>query len=294
MLRGNGGQEIFFYESDRYAFYLLLQEGIHRFGHRVHAFCLMGNHVHLLVQVGENALSRIMQNLAFRYTRWVNREQGRVGHLFQGRYMAVLVDADRYLLELVRYIHLNPVRAGLVSEPDGYRWSGHRAYLGVEEIPWLQTDWVLGLFARRLSTCRRRYAAFVVAGMDEGHRADFHGGMEDSRIVGDDDFVAQAIEEEPLSTPPPLGAILTCICEEYETSVDELGQPSRNRRLSEARGIIGWLATRTGAATLTEVSKMFHRDVSTMSHVVRRIDLAAQRESEFTRKLEDYNAILQA
>jgi len=89
-------------------------------------------------------------------------------------------------------------------------------------------------------------------------------------------------------------AFRTCICEEYETSVDEFGQPSRNRRLSEARGIICWLATRTGAATLTEVSKMFHRDVGTMSHVVRRIDLAARREPEFTTKLEGYNAILQA
>jgi len=101
MLRDNGGQKICFPETDRCVFYLLLQEWIHRFGYRIHAFCLIGNHVHLLVHVGGSPLSRIMRNLVFRYTRWVDREQGRVGHLFQGRYKVVLVDADRYLLELV-------------------------------------------------------------------------------------------------------------------------------------------------------------------------------------------------
>jgi REP element-mobilizing transposase RayT len=109
ILRGNGGQEIFFGKEDRFRFYLLLQEGIERYGHQVHAFCLMTNHVHLAIQVGEVGLPRIIQNLAFRYTRWVNWRQNRTGHLFQGRYKAVLVDADSYLLELSRYIHLNPV-----------------------------------------------------------------------------------------------------------------------------------------------------------------------------------------
>ena len=103
-LRGNAGQTVFFDNRDRTHFYLLVQEGIERFRHRIHAFCLMNNHVHLAIQVADIPLSRIIQNLSFRYTRWINWRQSRLGHLFQGRYKAVLVDADAYLLELTRYI----------------------------------------------------------------------------------------------------------------------------------------------------------------------------------------------
>ena len=110
ILRGNGGQDIFYSQEDRYRLYLLLQEGIERFGHRIHAFCLMTNHLHIVVQVGDIALSKIFQNVSFRYTRYINKKQNRIGHLFQGRYKALLIDADTYLLELVRYIHNNPLR----------------------------------------------------------------------------------------------------------------------------------------------------------------------------------------
>ena len=135
LLRGNDGQKIFFDEEDRYRLYLLLQEGTCRYGHRVHAFCFIGNHLHFVIQVADVPLSRIVQNFSFRFTRWINRKQGRVGHLFQGRFKAILVDAERYLLELVRYIHLNPVRAGFTKGAEDYPWSGHKAYLGIEYIP---------------------------------------------------------------------------------------------------------------------------------------------------------------
>lgn len=94
IFRGNGGQSVFLNDEDRYRFYLLLQEGTCRFGYRVHAFCLMTNHIHLVLQVSETPLSRGMQNLSFRFTKWINWRQKRTGHLFQGRYKAVLVDGD--------------------------------------------------------------------------------------------------------------------------------------------------------------------------------------------------------
>ena len=286
MLRGNGGREIFFSEGDRSVFFLLLQEGVERFGYRVHGFCLMPNHVHLLVQVGDVPLSKGMQNLSFRYTGWVNRRQGRSGHLFQGRYKAVLVDADDYLLELVRYIHLNPVRASMVTDPADYPWSSHRAYLGLESIPWLHTDWVLGQFARRLTTCRKRYAAFVAEGMEEGYRSEFHGGGEDARVLGDEAFLAQVVKAVPPSRPPELETIIDRVCTEYETSEAELTTPSRARRLARARGLVGWLAMRTGAATLTEIAHRFHRDVATLSQTVRRLDLAAKQEPAVAQELQ--------
>jgi Transposase IS200 like len=126
----------------------------------------MTNHLHLAIQVGEVPLSWSMQNVAFRYTRWVNRREGRMGHLFQGRYKAILVEQDRYLLELVRYIHLNPVRAGLVEVPEAYSWSGHRAYVGKEVIPWLTTEWVLGQFSPRMSIAQQRIRHLYEQGWD--------------------------------------------------------------------------------------------------------------------------------
>jgi hypothetical protein len=229
----------------------------------------MGNHVHLAVQVAEVPLSRIIQNLAFRHTRWVNRRQRRVGHLFPGRFKAILVDADAYLLELLRYIHLNPVRAGLVEDPVDFGWSGHRAYLGLEDLSWLHTDWVLGQFAKRLSTCRKRYKTFVSAGMAEEHRDEFRRGGDDSRVLAEDRFVEQVLGR-PLTVrrPPKLHRVIDRVCEHYEVTPSELSAPSRARRLSEARGVIGWLARETGPATLSEVASRFHRDPTTVSRIV--------------------------
>ena len=102
ILRGNGGEDIYFTNGDRTRFSLLLQEGTERFKYRVHAFCFMTDHVHLVIQVGNVPLSKIIQNLSFRYTRYINKLKKRIGHLFQGRYNALLVDADTYFLELKR------------------------------------------------------------------------------------------------------------------------------------------------------------------------------------------------
>jgi putative transposase len=121
----------------------------------------MTNHIHLVLQTDEIPLSRIMQNISLRYTKWINYTQKRMGHLFQGRYKALLLDADRYLMELVRYIHLNPVRAGMVVVPDEYKWSGHAAYLGRENLPWLTTEWVLSLFSCKSNEACARYAQFA-------------------------------------------------------------------------------------------------------------------------------------
>ena len=103
----------------------------------------MTNHVHLAIEVSDIYLSKINQNLSFRYTRWVYQSRKRIGHLFQGCYKTILVDADSYLLELVRYIHLNPCPVRMVKDPKEYSWSGHRANLGEEQLPWLTTDWIL-------------------------------------------------------------------------------------------------------------------------------------------------------
>ena len=184
MLRGNGGDAIFFSDDDRVEFERLVAEGVTRFGHRIHAYCWMTNHVHLAIQTESTPLSKIIQNLAFRYTRWVHRRQNQIGHLFQGRYKAIMVEADSYFLELVRYIHLNPVRAGLVRNPEDHFWSGHDAYLGRRHVAWLTTEWVLSQWGTRINAARARYRQFVREGVAEGRREDFHRGNQAGQLLG--------------------------------------------------------------------------------------------------------------
>ena len=273
MLRGNGGQPIFFQDGDYHHLYDLIADGVDRFGHRVHAFCCMPNHLHLALQVGEGPLSKILQNLAFRYTPWIHRRQRRIGHLFQGRYKALTIDAESYLLQLVRYIHLNPVRAGLVKDPIAYRWSGHRAYLGKEKLTWLTTDWVMGQFDRQAAVARRRYYDFVRQGLGEGHRVEFHHGDADARILGDDQFVEKLLGRSAnrLADLESLDGVIKRVCDGYGISEAELRRVGRSRRDSEARAMIGYLARQTGCATLTQVAHRFGRDVTTPSKSVRRV-----------------------
>jgi len=279
IMRGNARQDIFFNDEDRCRFYLLLQEGIERYGYRVHAFCLMTNHIHLAIQVGEVSLSRIMQNLTFRYTRWVNWRQKRSGHLFQGRFKAVLVDADSYLLELTRYIHLNPVRATMVKSPVEYPWSGHRAYLGSETIPWLTTDWVLSQFAVKSEKARREYREFVDQGKKEGHIQEYHSGTaNDSRILGDDTFIdkvlaqAEARPQQHIS----LDDLINRVCMKYGIEEKDLKTPGKYRNLSTARGMVAWLILETGAAKLIELSAYTGRDVSTLSSAAKALHVRAK------------------
>ncbi len=294
MLRCNGGQDIFFGGDERREIYRLLGEGTARFEYRVHAYCLMSNHLHLAVEVGRMPLSRGIQNLSFRYTRWVNRRKNRVGHLFQGRYKALLVDRDAYLLELVRYIHLNPVRAGLVEEPLDYPWSGHRAYLGKEQVPWLSTDWVLSQFDDRLGIARRRYRAFVRGGTQEGYREEFHSGGEDPRILGDDDFLASVVKEDSQPTrPPTLKRLIGAVCKEYGLSPEELRVPAQSRLASEARAVVGWLASELGSATFVAVGEEMGRDVSTISSAVRRLEERTGRDAALGRRLDEIKAVLE-
>lgn len=279
ILRGNAQGDIFFGPGDRGVFHDLLAEGVRRFGYRVHAFCLMTNHVHLALQAGDEPLSGGMQNLGFRYTRHVNAARKRVGHLFEGRYKAFLVDQDSYGLELVRYLHLNPVRAGLVGAAADHPWSSHRAYLGQEVLAWLTTDWVLGQFGSSLGAARRRFARFVAEGAKQGHRHDFHGGEHDSRVVGGEEFVARSVlVEARRSRPPTLAALVSLVCKDSALTPTRLSATGRTRAPARARAALAWLCIRTGAATLVEIAAMTGRDASTLSHGMAALAAEAERE----------------
>ena len=139
-----------------------------RFNWRCHAWCEMTNHYHFVVETADANLSKGMRQLNGVYTQASNRRHGLVGHLFQGRFKAILVERDAYLLELARYVVLNPVRAAMVPEAGDWPWSSYRAVVGEEPAPaWLQTDWVLGQFAQERSPAQAGYAAFVRQGIEQ-------------------------------------------------------------------------------------------------------------------------------
>lgn len=296
ILRGNARQDVFFTAGDRKYFYELLTEGVLRFGYRVHAFCLMSNHLHLALQAGESPLSAGMQNLSFRYTRYLNTRLNRVGHVFQGRFKAYLVDQDRYGLELVRYLHLNPVRAGMVKSPGAYAFSSHRAYLGREALPWLTTDWVLGQFSSRAGMARARFAAFVEAGREDGHLPMFYGGEDDSRVVGETDFLKGVLipSERPIK-PPALARLVDHVCQASGLKPAALRAPGRNRQAAQARTLVAWLAVQARSCTIAEVAHYFSRDPSTMSHMVARLEKVSLSSSTLSETLRKHlNTVIQA
>jgi putative transposase len=166
--RGNARRKIFLDDADRDAFLSTLAWVVERFGWICHAYCLMGNHFHLLIETPTPNLSRGMRQLNGVYTQGFNRCYRKAGHLFQGRFKAILVERDSYLLELARYVVLNPVRAKMVKAPENYAWSSYRPTLGLDPMPpGLSIGWLLGQFAKTKLVARQRYAAFVQAGIGQ-------------------------------------------------------------------------------------------------------------------------------
>ena len=165
--RGNAKRSIYRGRADREAFLKTLKQVVDRFNWLCHAYCLMPNHYHLLIETVDPTLSRGMQQLNGVYTQTFNRKHARVGHVFQGRYKAILVEKEAYLLELSRYIVLNPVRAGLDRAAKGWKWSSYSATAGLVPVPsLLTTDWILNQFSSNKSEAQQRYRRFISQGRD--------------------------------------------------------------------------------------------------------------------------------
>ena len=272
ILRGNANQDVFFSSADYSRLSFLLQEGVERFHHRIHAFCFMTNHVHLIIQVADIPLSKIVQNFSFRYTRYINKKEKRTGHLFQGRYKAILVDADAYLLQLVRYIHYNPVRAMMVDDCLKYPWSSHRAYMGYVFIPWLFTDWILGQFSEDRERARELFAEFMDEKREMTFRPEFSVGVQ-GRLLGDEYFIERALKrtEERLQAGYGLGDVVAVVCRVYGIDEEELKLPLKRHDLAEARAMAALVVLESGHLKLMDLAGYLNRDISGLSQGARRL-----------------------
>ena len=192
MARGHERSAIFRDAEDRSKFLALLEQVATGEKWIVHAYCLLGNHFHILVETPEGALARGMRDLNGRYAQWFNWRHDRRGHVFEGRYRSVVVEKQTHLMELHRYIVLNPVRARLAERPSEWRWSSYRATAGSEKAPaWLETDWTLSQFAVRRSAAREAFQRFVAAGKTAGKEVE---ALEKAAYLGGRDFLKRMQE----------------------------------------------------------------------------------------------------
>jgi len=187
--RGDARRPIFADDTDRMLLLDVLASMVSRFNWLCHAYCLMNNHYHLLIETPEGNLSRGMRQLNGVYTQRYNRRHRKPGHVSQGRYKAILVERESYLLELCRYVVLNPVRAKAVERPDAFVWSSYRASAGLADIPdYLTVDWVLSHFGKQRRAAQRHYREFVSAGEGKGKPWEHLRGQ---IYLGDDSFVLE-------------------------------------------------------------------------------------------------------
>jgi len=230
--RGNNGQKVFLEDADYEAFLNCLRQVRNRYPYYLYAYALMPNHLHLLMEVIDVPTARIMQSLLTGYVRGFNRTYGRKGHLFQGRYKAIVCDRDAYLLELVRYIHLNPVRARLVRRPGDWKWSGHGEYLRKHKRGLINPGPVMGELRRPA-----RYEAFVRDGIKEGYRAEWHPGDHEP-FLGAEGFLRRIVKtEERIGSRRPVAMEALCkqIAKEAGFSPEALRGRGRSAPLVAAR-----------------------------------------------------------
>lgn len=273
--RGNHRQPIFFSEADRDLLDELVAETLERTSARLHAYCWMTNHVHLLVQVADVPLGRIMQRISGRYARKVQESLETTGHLFERRYYPVLVDADEYLLTLVRYIHQNPVRAGLVVDPADYPWSSHRDYLGARQRDWVTTEFTLRLLSSSSARAVARYRRFMNVPEDScwgsGNLAPH---PEQSHILGNDTFVAKVLNGDG---QPRFGKsfeeLLQECCERFRVTANELVSPSRKRHLGPGRAWVAHRAVAGRVASICEVARRLGRSEGAIRQLMHRYPL---------------------
>ena len=276
--RGNAREAIYRDDVDRELFLALLGREIEQQGWQCYAYCLMDNHYHLLIETPEPNLSRGMRRLNQVYTQAYNRRHGRIGHVLQGRFKSIVVDKDPYLLELSRYIVLNPVRAGMTTSVRAWAWSSYQATAGFVSPPaWLQVTAVLQLFGSSVPEAQRAYRKFVAEG--KGRSSPWEQ-LRGQIFLGDEAFLdrmdrllqGRRLDNVPRCQSHPTRldqqTILEGVGRVYGLSVGDI----LSRQHSEAYQIAAWLLRRKANLPLGEVAELFGVSASRISHIQRVIE----------------------
>jgi REP element-mobilizing transposase RayT len=270
----------------------------------IYAWALMTNHAHMLVRSSEIGLCTFMRRLLTGYAISYNRRHRRWGHLFQNRYKSIVCDEDAYFTELVRYIHLNPLRAKLVknfAQLDHYRWSGHGVIMGKIEYNWQNRDDVLKWFGKKEGEAKNAYRNYVEKGIAKGRRPELVGGglirslggwsavkalrrsgdreLSDGRILGRGEFVERIIKESEtqikyqlplLEQHHKIDEFITEICQAENVSIEELKGGSRRKVISRVRALIAIGLVKTHGVALAEVARRLGVTTTAISKIIQR------------------------
>ncbi len=286
--RGNQRGKIFWGEKDRERLKTILGRSKERYGYVLHAYVLMSNHYHLLIETPRANIKQVMQNINTSYTVFVNRKYGRFGHLFQGRYKAFIVDKERYLLGLGRYIHLNPVRARAVRKPEDFRWSSYRDYIRGRSDGLVDTDETLGLFSKKRHIATRRYGEFVNEGWSGRSPLENATGS----ILGDERFRERVVKY--LRVLPDKAAVPEVRKIRKKQRIDEIvrgvakyyglleGDLLRRRRRTEGqRKIAVYLSKILSGEKNAEIGSMFRITLQAVSNAVRSVEKRIEEDNKF-------------
>ena len=268
IVRGNQRRKTFRSDVDYKAYLDRLEKYRAQCQVRIYAYCLMPNHVHLLVETGDMPLAKFMQGVQQSYTQYFNLRYREVGHLFRGRYKAIICERDKYLLALVRYIHLNGVRAKLAGRPEQYRYSGHRAYLRKDIDKIVDTTPILELLGGR-----KAYERFVLEGIGEEHNEAYYA-VEDQRFLGAEGFGDEISRDgEDLAAPKPKKAIDTVfkeVARRMAAAPALLRSKDRRWEISAQRAEAVALLVRDYGYGVSEVAKYLGRDQANVSTMLSR------------------------
>jgi putative transposase len=298
--RGNQRTQIFWDNKDRTEFKRILERTKGRYGYVVHGYVLMDNHYHLLIETPYGNLRQIMQNINTSYTVFVNRRYKRAGHLFQGRYKAFIIDKESYLLALGRYIHLNPVRAGIVKKPEHYQWSSYRDYISVprkEKIT--DTDDMLSSFSKSRAIARSAYGAFVNDGI-QGTTSPLEFAV--GSILGNESFrgrVLRYLKGIPDKTEIPeikriepkheIRDIVRVVAEYY--SIEESGLLKRKKASERQRSIAIYLCKILSGKKNAEIGKIFGITLQGVTNTLRRIEKVVAKDRRLSREMGEIKVI---
>ena len=271
-----------------------LESATIRYEAKIHAYCLMSNHFHLLLETPQGNLSEIMQHINGAYTTYFNVKRKRVGHLFQGRFKAILVEADEYLAELSRYIHLNPIRAGMASKPEEYPWSSYHAYIGnTEEPEWLNTDLILDSFTGNAVNVRKKYQFFVEDLIGKEYESPLKCTF-GSSILGSYSFI-EAITQEHLSAKEPcrnLPALRQFAVRPSPEEIIRVAQDTFGDNAKLVRNASIYICHKYSGAKLKKISQHFAVRESAITEASRRFLLKMEQNKCLQENIDQVKRIL--
>lgn len=293
MLRGNDGNPIFFSDEDKYQIYFLMLESVQKFDHSIYAFCLMQNHIHLAIKVKETSVSNIIQNIAFRYTAYINKKYSRIGHLFQGRFKSIVVDENTYVMELIRYIHLNPVRAKLVIDPIDYHWSSHKAYLNLVEYPWLAVHDVLRRFGGSFNMALKNFEEYVLQGI--GLAVPLVLKKEELDVIVKDEVFAEELVQGCIINRQKniqLAELVEIICNKFKISKEVLIATGKNREVSHVRAVLAVLVRNIESISTDELALFLNRDSSSLFKLANRLEVKCREFPALSAEIDDLKNLI--